>query len=144
MKKILLFLFVFMNSFSFAKSFQARQIQIFHSYDDLYIRYIVPTYCDENLKYGPIIINDSLTISTICNMLNESIQCSNTLSPNVRFKVEFFINEEIKTLCFGQSGTGMIFSNISYKYNSQLCTYIIKIIESSGAKRPKKLLPPKK
>lgn len=133
-----------MCSFSFAKNFQAKQINIFHSYDDLYISYIVRNYCDENLKYGPIIITDSLTIAKICGLLNKSIQCSNVLNPDVRFKVEFLYNNEVKSLCFGQSGEGMSFSNVLYKYNSQLCTFIIKIIESSGVERPKKLLPPQK
>ncbi|MBW6534547.1 MAG: hypothetical protein K0B11_06030 [Mariniphaga sp.] len=143
MKSLIVLLFICISSTICAQKITVEKIQISHTYKDLYISYIAPLNCNDNQEFGPIIIVDSLIISEICELLNNSIQCNNYQIPDVRFKVEFFSNNEIYTLCFGQSGEGMIYLNKIYKYNKMLCKYLIKIIEESGAEKPKKIIPPK-
>lgn len=118
------------------------KIQIFHSYEDLYITYIAPLNCDDNQKNGPIDVVDTDSINKIISLLKKSELSNSTYTPDVRFKVIFNHKNEQKILCFGQPGETMTYSDTIYKYNDELCSYIIKIIESTGASKPQKVQPP--
>ncbi len=143
MKKMSIILFVCLSVISCAQVNQVKEIHIFHTYEDLYVSYIAPSACNDSQEHGPIIITDSLKISEICKLLNKIEKCDVSQNPDVRFKVEFLSDKKMNTLCFGQPNERMIYSNNSYKYNTALCSYLINIVEKSGAEKPQKVLPPK-
>jgi len=128
--------------FSSAQNGKCKKILITHSYEDLYISYIAPLDTCDKQKHGPITIADSSTINKITLLLKDSKESCKTQKPDVRFKLEFIFENKKETLCFGQSKESMFYSNKLYKYNSTLCSYIIELIEKSGAKKPRHVLPP--
>jgi hypothetical protein len=144
MKKILAILSLWLPLFTFAQKEFCEEIRITHTYEDLYIRYITPLSCEDGQKNGPIVINNKFTIRKICRLLKQSVPIKEGLMPDVRFKVEFYYKGRTDILCFGQSGGGMLYLNETYKYNSNLCGYLIALIEKSGALKPQEVLPPSK
>jgi hypothetical protein len=144
MKTIIIILSVWLPLFSFAQKEICKEIHISHTYEDLFIHYIAPLRCEDIQKNGPIIITDSLIVQKICKLLENSVVDNDEIMPDVRFKIEFYYNNKSQILCFGQSGVGMYYLNKLYKYNPKLCSYIISIIEKSGAKKPQKAMHPSK
>lgn len=143
MKNILLLVFICISITTiYAQNRDVEKIHISHTYEDLYITYIAPLSCDDSQKHGPIVVKDSIMIAEICALLSSSKQCAKYQIPDVRFKIEIFFKDEIRTLCFGQPKEGMVYSNSIFQYNDTLCSYLIKIIKESGAKHPQKVMPP--
>nr|WP_320119525.1 hypothetical protein [uncultured Marinifilum sp.] len=122
---------------------KCKEIQIFHSYEHLYISYIAPMSCCDSLLHGPIIVKDSLVIKKLVALMDNSICDSNAQKPDVRFKVIFQYPSKKVTICFSEEVEGMIRDEVLLKYNNELCSSVIDIIEQTGAERPRRVLPPK-
>lgn len=135
-------LVIFSNSLAVIAQDKVLEVNICHSYEDLYISYTAPTSCCDILLHGPITIKDSLIISKLTMLLDNSICDPNEQEPNVRFKAIFHYSNRKETLCFGQESVGMLYNNNLFKYNKELCSLIIDVIEKSGAKKPQRVLSP--
>ncbi len=121
---------------------KCKELQIYHSYEHLYLSYTAPQSCCDVFLHGPITVKDSLIISKIIALLDSSTRDLSVLEPDVRFKVELLYFDKKETLCFDKEGAGMLYNNVLFRYNNELCSLIIDIIEQSGAEKPKRVSPP--
>lgn len=141
MLRLLLFS-VFIPLFIICQDRNIDKIEIRHTYEDLYITYIAPLSCEDQQEHGPIVMTDSSELNAISDLLEGLKKDSISQTPDVRFKISIFNNNKVSYLCFGHNSEGIVFNNVTYKYNPELCNYLIKLIEKTGAKKPKRVTPP--